>query len=211
MTWSQLLSFSVAAIALLLFPGPSVLFVVSRGIALGRRAALATVAGNTLGGAVHVVAVAFGVGALVAGSVVVFNVMKLAGAAYLVWLGVRALRERRHLVDALGGAVAARPTRHLVRDGFLVGVTNPKSTLFFLAVLPQFVRPDGASPTVQLLVLGGVFCALAIVNDSLYGLLAGSIRVWLERSPRRLRVVGGASGAAMIGLGVHLALTGRRD
>ncbi len=175
-TWAQMLSFSAATMALLLFPGPSVLFVVSRGVALGRRAALATVAGNTMGSAVHIAAVTVGVGAVVARSAAVFTTMKVVGAAYLVWLGMRAVRHRHDLSLAFGQPAAQRPTRRLVRDGFVVGVTNPKTTLFFLAVLPQFVQPDGAPATLQLAVLGVVFCALALVNDGLYGVLAGSVR-----------------------------------
>jgi threonine/homoserine/homoserine lactone efflux protein len=210
-SWSQLGAFSVAALALLVIPGPSVLFVVTRGVVHGRGAALATMAGNELGTSVHAVVVAFGVGAVVQRSLVVFTAMKLAGAAYLVWLGLRAVRDRRHLRDALAAPVAARRRRLLVRDGFLVGLSNPKTTLFFLAVLPQFVEPTRGHVTVQLLVLGAVFVALAVVNDGLYGLAAGSARRWLDRSPRRAEAVGGASGLVMIGLGVRLALTGRKD
>jgi threonine/homoserine/homoserine lactone efflux protein len=210
-TFSQAAAFSVAAMALLVIPGPSVLFVVTRGVALGRHAALATVAGNELGAACHVVLVAFGVGALVQRSLLVFTVMKLAGAAYLVWLGVRAVRHRRRLSEALGAPVATRGRRRLVGDGFLVGVSNPKTTLFFLSVLPQFVDPDRGHVTAQLLALGTLFVVLATLNDGLYGLAAGSARRWFDRSPRRAEAVGGVSGLVMIGLGVRLALTGRRD
>ena len=211
MTWAQIGSFTAAAMALLLFPGPSVLFVVSRGIALGRRAALATVAGNTLGTGVHVIAVSVGVGAVVARSVALFTAMKLVGAAHLVFLGIRAIRDRRHLTDALDTAVVPRSGGRLLRDGFIVGVSNPKTTLFFLAVLPQFVRPEAGHPSLQLLALGLLFCVLAIINDGTYGVAAGSVGRWLERSPRRAEVIGGTSGVILLGLGVRLALTGRRD
>jgi threonine/homoserine/homoserine lactone efflux protein len=197
--------------ALLVIPGPSVLFVVTRGVVLGRRAALATVLGNELGICVHVVAVAVGVGAIVQRSVAVFTAMKLAGAAYLVWLGIRAIRERRDLREALASSMSDHSRRRLVRDGFVVGVSNPKTTLFFLAVLPQFVRPEQGHVTLQLLALGVTFVALAFLNDGLYGVAAGSVRRWLDRSPRRAELVGGASGLVMIGLGVRLAVTGRRD
>jgi threonine/homoserine/homoserine lactone efflux protein len=212
-TASQLLAFVVAAEALLIVPGPSVLFVVSRGVTYGRRAAVATVAGNTAGTAVQVVAVAAGLGAVVATSTVVFTTMKVAGGAYLVWLGFRALRDRRSLSAALraGALVPVRSTRQLLRDGFVVGVSNPKTTLFFLAVLPQFVRADAAHPSVQLLALGLVFCAMALLSDGLYGVAAGSVRSWLERSPQRIEAMGGAGGLVMVGLGVRLALTGRKD
>jgi threonine/homoserine/homoserine lactone efflux protein len=210
-SWSQAATFSAAAMVLLVVPGPSVLFVVTRGVALGRPAALATVVGNELGAACHVVAVALGVGVLVQRSLLVFTVMKLVGAGYLVVLGVRAIRRRASLRRALGGHVEQRGRGRLVGDGFLVGVTNPKTTLFFLSVLPQFVDPGRGHVTAQMLVLGALFVVLATLNDAAYGLAAGSVRGWLERSPRRAELVGGASGVTMIGLGVRLALTGRRD
>jgi threonine/homoserine/homoserine lactone efflux protein len=188
-----------------------VLFVVAQGVAYGRRAALAVVLGNTAGLGVHVVAVAMGAGALVQRSAALFTGMKLIGAAYLVVLGVRAIRHRRDLLARLHGAAAVASPRRLARDGFVVGVSNPKTTLFFLAVLPQFVRADAGHPTGQLLVLGLVFLVLAVVNDSAYGLAAGSVRRWIDGSPRRVAWVGGTSGLVMIGLGVRLALTGRRD
>ena len=211
LSWQQLAAFVPTAMALLVIPGPSVLFVVTRGVALGRRAALATVLGNELGACIHVVAVAVGIGAIVQRSVAVFTVMKLAGAAYLVWLGFKTIRERRDLRDAFARSSRARSRRRLVWDGFVVGASNPKTTLFFLAVLPQFVRPAQGHVTLQLLALGLTFVVLAFLNDGLYGIAAGSVRRWLDRSPRRADVVGGTSGVIMIGLGVRLALTGRRD
>ena len=213
MRWSQVLAFLVAAEALLIVPGPSVLFVISRGVTYGRRAALATVAGNTAGSAVQAAFVAAGLGAVIATSTAVFTGMKLAGGAYLVYLGVRAWADRGSLAEALrqGSDVPVRSAGRLLRDGFVVGVSNPKTTLFFLAVLPQFVRDGGASTSVQLLVLGLLFCSLALLSDGAYGLAAGTARRWLERSPHRLAAIGGAGGVVMVGLGVQLALTGRRD
>jgi threonine/homoserine/homoserine lactone efflux protein len=209
-TSTALASFVVASLAILVVPGPSVLFVVTRGVTLGRRAALATMLGNETGILVHVVAVALGVGAVVQRSVLVFNALKLAGAAYLIWLGINAIRQRRDLVAALSGPTE-RSGRRLWRDGFLVGLTNPKTTLFFLAVLPQFVSPERGHASLQLLVLGLVFVALAVINDGLYGIAAGSVRRWLDRSPRRSSAVGAGSGLIMIGLGLRLAITGRKD
>lgn len=211
LTWSQLLTFAAASMALLVLPGPSVLFVVAQGVAYGRRAALAVVLGNTAGLAVHVVAVALGAGAVVQRSAAVFTVMKLVGAGYIVVLGVRAIRHRRDLLARLGDRAAVATPRRLARDGFVVGVSNPKTTLFFLAVLPQFVRTEAGHVTWQLLALGVVFLVLAVLNDSTYGLAAGSVRRWIDGSPRRVAMVGGTSGLVMIGLGVRLALTGRKD
>lgn len=206
---SQLLAFAATSMALLVLPGPSVLFVVAQGVAYGRRAALATVFGNTAGLGVHVLAVAFGVGQVVQRSAVIFTVMKVVGAAYIAYLGVRTIRHRGELLAKLtGGAPVASP-RRLFRDGFVVGVSNPKTTLFFLAVLPQFVRAGHGGATWQLLGLGVLFMVLAVLNDSAYGLAAGSVRRWLQASPRRVAAVGGTSGLVMIGLGVRLALTGR--
>ncbi len=210
LTWSQLLTFAATSMALLVLPGPSVLFVVAQGVAYGRRAALAVVLGNTAGLAVHVVAVALGAGQLVQRSTVVFTVMKLVGACYIVVLGVRAIRHRGELLAKLGGAAVATP-RRLARDGFVVGVSNPKTTLFFLAVLPQFVRTGAGHVTAQLLLLGVVFLVLAVGNDSAYGMAAGGVRRWIDGSPKRVAMVGGTSGLVMIGLGVRLALTGRKD
>lgn len=211
LSWHQLATFVPASMALLILPGPTVLFVVTRGVTLGRRAAIATVAGNELGLLVHVIAVAIGVGAIVQRSVALFTVMKLVGAVYLVYLGIKTIRDRAHLRDALSVAAAARSRRRLVWDGFVVGVSNPKSTLFLLAVLPQFVVASAGRVTLQLLALGLVFLALAAVNDGLYGVAAGSVRRWFDRSPRRAEVVGGTSGLIMIGLGLRLAVTGRKD
>ena len=207
----NVLAFLAASLALLLVPGPSVLFVVSRWVAFGRRAAVTTVLGNSSGSMVHVIAVAVGVGAIVQRSVVVFNALKLAGAAYLVYLGLVAIVRRRKFSDLLGLPAAAHSPRRLWRDGFVVGITNPKTTLFFLAILPQFAAPDRGHMAVQLLVLGVMFCTLATITDSGYGLAAGSLRRWLDRRPRRARTVGAASGVVMLGLGVRLALTGRHD
>jgi threonine/homoserine/homoserine lactone efflux protein len=209
--WSQVLPFAATALAVLLFPGPSVLFVVSRGVALGRRAALATVAGNEAGTCVHVVAVAVGLGAIVQRSLIVFNLMKLVGAIYLVVLGVRAIRQRKKLLGELAVSQTKAGGARLALDGFLVGISNPKTTLFFLAVLPQFVRPGQGHVALQLLLLGLLFVAMACISDGLYGMAAGGVRKWLQRSPRRADAVGGVSGLVMIGLGVRLIMTGRKD
>ena len=208
---SHLLAFALLSFVLIIVPGPNVLFVVSRSLMLGRLAGVGTAAGGQIGVYLQVVAVAFGVGALVQRSVAVFTVIKLAGAAYLVYLGVRAIRHRRSLRDALEVAAQPRSFGRILRDGIVVGVSNPKVIVFFAAVLPQFVnRPAGHVP-VQMLLLGSVFLAIAVVCDSSWALAAGTARAWLARSPRRLEMVGGAGGLAMIGIGASLAVTGRKD
>jgi threonine/homoserine/homoserine lactone efflux protein len=208
---SHLLTFALLSFALILVPGPNVLFVISRSLMLGRAAGVATAAGGQIGIYVQVAAVAFGVGALVERSVAVFTVIKLAGAGYLVYLGIQGIRNRRRLGAALESEAQRKTVRRIVYDGILVGVSNPKAIIFFLAVLPQFVdRPAGHVPE-QMLLLGAIFLAIAVLCDSSWALAAGTARSWLARSPRRLELIGGAGGLVMIGIGASLALTGRKD
>ncbi|MDT7579020.1 MAG: hypothetical protein QOK35_284, partial [Pseudonocardiales bacterium] len=195
---------------LVVIPGPSVLFIVGRALAHGRRAALTSVAGNTTGVLLIVVAVALGVGAVAAASAAVFGVLKMVGAAYLVYLGVQTFRHRGDLATALG-APGAPPGRRVFWQGVAVGATNPKVLVLFVALLPQFTDPGAGSLGVQMLVLGLLFALTAAVLDSVWGLAAGVARDWFATSPARLRRVGGTGGLMMIGLGATLALTGRRD
>lgn len=208
---SHLIAFALAALALIAVPGPSVLFTVSRALALGRMAGVATVAGNAAGVYVQAVAVAFGVGYLVQRSVTAFTVIKLAGAAYLCYLGIQAIRHRRSLAQALGTKVEKKTTARIVADGFTVGVTNPKGIIFFTAVLPQFVDRQAGGAAVQMLLLGAVFVGVALLSDSTWAMAAGTARSWFTRSPRRLEMVGGAGGLVMIGLGASIALAGQKD
>jgi threonine/homoserine/homoserine lactone efflux protein len=204
----QVLAFTLASVLLTLIPGPTVLFVVGRSLALGRRAGLWSVVGNTLGLLPIVVLVALGVGALVAESVLVFTVVKLVGAAYLVHLGVQAFRHRGEDVDAV--AATPRSTLRIVRDGFMVGVSNPKAVVFLAAVLPQFVDHSAGGITGQLFALGLVFMAVALVSDGTYAYAAGTARNWFSGSPHRLRRMQAGGGLMMIGLGGSLALTGQK-
>jgi threonine/homoserine/homoserine lactone efflux protein len=208
---NQLLAFALLSFILIIIPGPNVLFVISRSLVLGRAAGVGTALGGQLGIYMQVVAVALGIGALVERSMAVFTVVKLAGAAYVIYLGVQAFRHRTQLWAALGTAVEAKSVRRIVRDGFLVGVSNPKAVVFFVAVLPQFVNRAAGHVPVQMLVLGALFIGIAVLCDSSWALAAGTARAWLARSPRRLEVIGGTGGLAMIGLGATLALTGRKD
>jgi threonine/homoserine/homoserine lactone efflux protein len=208
----HLLAFVLASMVLLAIPGPSVLFTISRALVLGRGGALLTVLGNAAGQAVQVLAVALGIGAFVERSIVAWTAIKLIGALYLVYLGIQALRQRRSLLAAMTGPVTTpRTTGKVLGDGFVVGVSNPKSIIFFVAALPQFTDPNAGNPTLQLLVLGALWVCLAVASDSVWAVAAGGARAWFARSPGRLAAVGGAGGLAMIGLGAGLALTGRRD
>jgi len=172
---------------------------------------VATVAGNTVGAFTQVVAVAFGLGPLVERSVALFTVLKLAGAAYLVYLGVQAIRHRQSLAEALGAEVERKTAVRLVVDGFTVGVTNPKVIVFFAAMLPQFVDRQAGDVPMQIIALGAIFAGIALISDSAWALAAGTARAWLASSPRRLALIGGAGGLAMIGIGTRLALAGRPD
>jgi threonine/homoserine/homoserine lactone efflux protein len=204
--------FLLTVYVLILIPGPSVLFVVSRGVALGRRAALATVAGNASGFALQLVLVSLGVGAIVARSDAVFTVLKLIGAAYLVLLGLRNIRDRRELAKVFGTAqVEPKSLRRIIREGFFVGATNPKGVLIFTAVLPQFIDRSQGHVTLQLVLLGIICIGIALLSDGAWALASGTARQWLGRSPRRLERMSGAGGVMLIGLGVGLAITGRKS
>jgi threonine/homoserine/homoserine lactone efflux protein len=209
-TWSNLAAFTLACLVLVPIPGPSVLFVISRGVVLGRRAALATVLGNAAGLYLQVVAVALGLGVVIERSATAYTAIKLLGAGYLVWLGVRTFRARRSLAVSLDASVSAKSDRRILRDGFVVGVTNPKSAVFFAAILPGFTEPSAGHVPLQMLVLGLIFVLIALVCDSVWGLAAGTARERLVSSPRRLEAIGGAGGVVLVGLGVGLAVTGRK-
>jgi threonine/homoserine/homoserine lactone efflux protein len=209
----HVLALAALVTAVIAIPGPSVLFTISRALTVGRRSALLTVVGNELGLCVQVVAVAFGVGAVVERSAEVLTAVKLAGAVYLAYLGVQAIRHRRSMAEALAARMSPVGPWHAVRDGFVVGVANPKSIVFFIAVLPQFTTtaPGHLPVQAQMLILGALFPAIALVLDSAWAALAGTARQWLVRSPRRLALIGGAGGLVMIGLGISIAATGRKD
>ena len=208
---THLLAFVLMAFAFVAVPGPSVVFVVSRALVLGRRGALATVVGNAAGVYVQVVAVSIGLGALVERSIVAFTILKFGGAAYLAYLGVQAIRHRRDLSQRPGVDVEVPRMLRAVRDGFIVGVANPKAVVYFAAVLPQFVDPAGIHPSLQMLVLGAICVAIALISDGVWAVSASAARAWFARSPRRLERIGAVGGVAMIGIGARLAVSGRPD
>ncbi len=208
---SHLLAFIVTSCVVIAIPGPSVMFTVSRALTIGRRGALLTVVGNAAGAYVQIVAVAFGIGALVERSILAYTLVKLIGAGYLVYLGVQAIRHRRALNEAMVGRLVRARSRRIVADGFLVGVANPKTIVFFVAALPQFVDRGAGHLAVQLLILGSVFPLIALVSDSAWAVAAGTARTWFARSPRRMAAVGGAGGLAMIGIGATFAVSGRHE
>ena len=208
---NQVAAFAAAALVLIVIPGPGVLFVIGRALAHGRRTALLSVAGHAAGNWVVAICVALGVGTIVERSAAIFTAIRLAGAAYLVWLGIQAFRKRDSLAEVLDSAAAPRGDVRAAREGLVVGVTNPKAVILFAAVLPQFVDRSAGHVPAQMLVLSAVSIAIGLASDSCWGLAASTVRSWFARSPRRLGLVGGVGGLAMIGLGLTLALTGRKD
>ena len=203
---ANLVAFSLAALLLVVLPGPSVLFVIGRALEIGRVGALLSVAGNALGMLAQVVAIALGLGVILEQSVVLFTIVKFAGAAFLVYLGVQAIRHR----NARAVRTADAPTSYWrsLAEGAVVGVTNPKSVVFFIAVLPQFVDYSAGAIPLQMLVLGTVFIVLALGADSVWAVAADTARQWFARSPKRISTLSAAGGTLMIGLGVGSLFVG---
>ncbi len=209
---SQWAAFIAASVILVAIPGPSLLFVIGRALAAGRREALLSVLGNASGVFLQVALVALGLGPIVAASATAYNVLKFAGALYLIWLGLSTIRHRRSASAALGEL--GRPQRralHAWRDGAVVGASNPKTVVFFVALLPQFVAPAAGPVWLQLLALGATFCLIAVASDGLVAVVASGARDWVARSPRRLERMSATGGLMMIGLGVTLAVAGRPE
>jgi threonine/homoserine/homoserine lactone efflux protein len=204
---STLAVFALASFLLIIVPGPAVLYVVTRSIAQGRRAGLVSMLGIETGGLVHVAAAAIGLSAVIASSAAAFTVVKLAGAAYLIYLGVRRLVVRDDAVSEV--ATGGRSGKRLFAQGIVVNVLNPKTAVFFLAFLPQFVDPAKGTVTLQFLVLGLIFVAVAALSDGAYALVAGTAGDWLRGSERVRRWLSRFSGAVFLGLGVTAALSGR--
>lgn len=207
----NLLTFALASVALIALPGPTVLFVIGRSLALGRIGGFLSVLGNALGMVPVIAAVALGLGAIVTQSVVVFTVIKFVGAAYIVYLGVHAIRHRRAVARDIGVSVARKSNWRLLAEGSVVGVSNPKSMVFFVAVLPQFVDYRAGAVPLQLMTLGVLFVFLALLGDSVWALAAGSARDWFAKSPRRMENLSATGGVMMIGLGGVLAATGAQS
>ena len=199
--------FAVAALALLLIPGPAVLYIVSRSLEQGRIAGLVSNLGIHAGTMVHVVAASLGLSALLMTSALAFAAVKYLGAAYLIWIGLRRIFGPEAAPDATRGAVR-RGHLQLVRDGFIVNLLNPKTALFFLAFLPQFADVSRGHVATQIAFLGLLFVALGLVTDSCYALVAGTAGDWIKRKRGPLRFERYVTGVVMIGLGVTAAFAG---
>jgi threonine/homoserine/homoserine lactone efflux protein len=198
--------FAVAAILLLLTPGPAVLYIVARSVEQGRIAGLASVCGIATGTLVHVLAAALGLSALLASSALAFAVVKYAGAFYLIYIGVRRLKR----ADAPAAQIdlPRRSLGRLYRDGFVVNLLNPKTALFFLAFLPQFVDPSRGAVASQIAFLGLLFTLMGMTSDALYALVAGTAGRWVKRNDRYLRWERYVTGSVFVGLGLTAAFVG---
>ena len=210
MSSGQLIGFTLVALVLIVVPGPGVLFIVGRALSHGRRTAVATATGHAAGNYVVAAAVSVGLGEILQRSAAAFVVVKVAGAAYLAWLGIQAIRHRKSLMDAFAAVAEPREGWRALRDGIVVGITNPKSYILFGAILPQFVNRGAGDLVGQMLLLSLVAVLLGGASDCAWGFAASAVRNWFASSPRRFELVGGAGGLAMIGVGVTVAITGRK-
>ena len=200
---SRLWEYLIATVLIILAPGPSVLFTIARAIAWGRVAAIATVIGNAFGMFLVSVLVAFGLGPLLQSSKLFYNGIQWAGGAYLIYLGYAAIAASRVDAQGMQKTEGNKPSFFTsLKNGFWVGVLNPKSIVFFAAILPQFVDQEKNNVTAQLLLLGAIFATIALISDGSYGLLAGTVRSWLAGDVKRLIFMRRFGGVVMIGLGV---------
>ncbi|WP_113700485.1 LysE family translocator [Nonomuraea lactucae] len=194
--------FSAATLAMLLVPGPAVLFIVTRSVAQGRSAGLVSVLGVHTGSLVHIAGAAFGISAVLAASATAFTVVKYVGVAYLVWLGLRKLMHRGEAEAAV--EVAAHSKRRMFWEGFVVNVLNPKTAIFFLAFLPQFADQHAGPIGPQILVLGAVWIVLGLASDGVYALLSSALAGRIRRSARARRRLDVGSGVVYLGLAAWL-------
>ena len=203
-------AFLLASTVLAVTPGPGVFYIVARSVTQGRAAGLSSVAGVALGNLANALGASLGLAALFAVSSLAFTIVKYLGAAYLVYLGVKALRTPAGPVVASGEESFARTAlRRIFVDGFVVALLNPKTALFFAAFLPQFIDAP-TSPFMQTVTLGCVFVFIAAVTDSCYAVMAGAVRPWLQRATGVSAIGRYVSAGAFIGLGLLTALSGQR-
>jgi threonine/homoserine/homoserine lactone efflux protein len=202
---SRLVEYIIAAMIIILAPGPSVLFIIARAIAWGRKVAVVTVAGNVSGAFVLSSLVAFGLGPILQRSELAFIAVQWIGGLYLVYLGIDAIRKRKlHAADMTNQGPVEPTVFQSIRDGFMVGVLNPKGLVFYAAVLPQFIDRERGGVTGQLLFLGALFSVLAFFSDGSWGLLAGTARAWLAGDAGRLEKLRATGGCVMILLGASV-------
>ncbi len=209
---SRLVEYIIAAMIIILAPGPSVLFVIARAIAWGRKVAVFTVAGNVTGAFFLSSLVAFGLGPILSRSDLAYSAVQWGGGGYLVYLGIIAIKARKIAAADMKSQGTVIPTFwRSARDGFWVGALNPKGLVFYAAVLPQFVDIERGNVTGQLLLLGALFSILAFVSDGSWGLLAGTARAWLASDEKRLELLRVIGGCVMIILGLLVIASALRD
>ena len=205
---TRLAEYIVAAMVIILAPGPSVLFVIARAIAWGRKTAVFTVAGNVTGAFCLSTFVAFGLGPILQNSDIAYITVQFGGGLYLVYLGIDAIRHRKiHAEDMRNQGDIAPGIARSMRDGFWVGALNPKGLVFYAAVLPQFVDREKGNIALQLIFLGAIFSVLAFISDGTWGLLAGTARQWLATDPKRLEKLRATGGTVMIILGITVLIS----
>jgi threonine/homoserine/homoserine lactone efflux protein len=198
----------VAAILIILAPGPSVLFAIARAIAWGRATAIATVAGNALGMFSLSILIAFGLGPILEQSELAFISVQILGGLYLIYLGIDALRHSKVHAEDMVNQGNTRPSAiKSIKDGFWVGALNPKGLVFFAAILPQFLDKDSANLTTQLLLMGATFALLAFLGDGTWGILAGTVRIWMANSPVRLIRLRQLGGVVIVLLGIFTLIS----
>ena len=205
---SRLPEYIVAAMVIILAPGPSVLFVIARAIAWGRKTAVFTVAGNVTGAFALSTLVAIGLGPILQRSDLAYAAIQWGGGLYLMYLGIDAIRHRRvHAEDMRNQGDIAPGIGRSMRDGFWVGALNPKGLVFYAAILPQFVDREKGSVSLQLILLGAIFSILAFISDGSWALLAGTARQWLATDPKRLEKLRATGGTVMIILGLSVVIS----
>ncbi len=199
---ANILGFTLLAIVIIVVPGPGVLFAVGRALVLGTKPALLSVLGNALGVGVQIVVVALGLGVLIQSSPEAFFVIRLAGALMIGYLGIRAILQRRQSLE--DGADKPHSRSTILKESVVVGLTNAKTLVFFLAALPSFVSVEDGNPIIQMLLLGLIFSIIGIASDSIYAVAAGRARDWLATSEQRLATFRGLGGLALTLLGVYM-------
>jgi threonine/homoserine/homoserine lactone efflux protein len=203
-TTQNIIGFLLLSIVIILVPGPSVLFAIGRALVLGTRAALISVFGNALGVGLQILIVALGLGVLIQQSPELFFVIKVVGALMIGFLGLKAIWQRKK-VDA-GNASVSPSGKKVLSESVVVGITNAKTLVFFIAALPSFVDPTGGNPSAQMLVLGALFLIIGVTSDAAYAIAAGKARHWLGGSDQRLANFRGIGGLALTFLGLYMLL-----
>lgn len=201
-TTANILGFLLISLVIILVPGPSVLFAIGRALVLGTKSALLSVFGNAIGVGIQIVVVALGLGLLIQQSAGLFFAIKIIGASMIAFLGIKAILSRKDI--SLNQSENQQSTKRFMSDSVVVGITNAKTLVFFIAALPSFVSPEIANPSMQMLFLGAMFLVVGVSSDAVYAIAAGKARDWLGSSDARLANFRGAGGLALTLLGIYM-------